>query len=145
LSLDTYRECGDHQKAIDIWKEETLPVYRDQLGDHPWTASILRYMASSYKALAVGTSESEYVELAVIYSRQALDLRVKLLGVHEDTARSHVDLSDLLVIKKEFKEALDELENALEIQRDVLGEQHKSTRDTLRKKMEILSKMETSK
>jgi len=72
-----------------------------------------------------------------MYSRQALELRIKLLGVHQDTARSHVDLSDLLVIKKEFKEALDELENALEIQRVVLGEQHKSTVDT-RKKMEIL-------
>ena len=131
--------CGDHRKAIDIWKEETLPVYKGELGDHPWTASILRYMAGSYKALADGTSEPGNVELAIMYSREALELRIKLLGVHQDTARSHVDLSDLLVMKKEFKEALTELEKALEIQKDVLGEQHESTMDTLAKRMKIFS------
>ena len=137
FSLDTYRECGDHPKAIDIWKEKTLPVYEDQLGEHPWTASILQYMADSYKALAIATSEPENVKLAIECSREALGLRIKLLGVHEDTARSHVDLSDLLVIKKAFKEALTELEKALEIQKDVLGEQHESTMDTLAKKIKI--------
>ena len=103
FSLDTYRECCDHKKAIDIWKKETFPIYKGELGDHPWTASILRYIAGSYKALAIGTSDPGNVELAVMYSRQALELRIKLLGVHQDTARSHVDLSDLLVTQKDFK------------------------------------------
>ena len=138
FSLATYRECSDHQRAIDIWKEETLRVYKEQLGDHPWTASVLQYMAGSYKALVDGTSGLGNVELAVRYCREALQLRIYLLGAHQDTARSHVDLSDLLVITKEFKEALDELEKALEIQRDVLGEKHGSTMNTLAKKMEIL-------
>ena len=131
LSLDAYRECGDHQKAIDIWKTETLPVFKGELGDHPWTASILRYIAGSYKALADGTSDPGSVDLAVMYSRKALELRIKLLGVHQDTARSHVDLSDLLVIM-----AKDELQKALEIQKDLLGEQHESTMETLAKKNE---------
>ena len=134
LSLDAYRECGDHQKAIDTWKTEALPVYRGELGDHPWTASILRYIAGSYKALA----EPGNVDLSVTYSREALELRIKLLGVHEDTARSHVDLSDLLVIM-----AKDELEKAHEIQKEVLGDQHESTKETLAKKMKILSTVES--
>ena len=141
LSLDTYRECGDHKKAIDIWKTETLQVYRAELGDHPWTASILQYIADSYKALADGTSKLDNVNLAIKYSREALGLRIKLLEVHEDTARSRIDLSDLLKIKKEFKEALDELDKALEIQKDVQGKQHKSTKDTVAKKMILESEM----
>ena len=54
--LDTYRACGDHRQAIHIWKTETTPVYKDELGDHPWTASILRYIASSYRCLAKSES-----------------------------------------------------------------------------------------
>jgi len=140
----TYREYGDHKKAIDIWSKETLPVYKGDLGDHPWTASTLRYMAGSYKALADGNSEPENVELALMYSRRALELQIKLLGVHQDTAHSHVDISELLVIKREFKEALDELEKALEIQREVLGEQHESTMNTGKKMMEIWSIVESN-
>ena len=144
LSLVTYREYGDHKKAIDIWRKETLPVYKGDLGDHPWTASTLRYMAGSYKALADGNSEPENVELALMYSRRALELQIKLLGVHQDTAHSHVDISEPLVIKKEFKEALDELEKALEIQREVLGEQHESTMNTRKKMVEIWSIVESN-
>ena len=140
LSSDTYREHGEHQKAIDIWEKKTLQVYEAELGDHPWTASILRYIAGSYKALADGTSELEKVNKATDYSKKALKLRIKLLGVHQDTARSHVDLSEVLAIKKEFKEALEELENALEIQKDVLGSDHESTKNT-QKKMELILAM----
>ena len=138
LSLDAYRECGEHQKAIEIWEKETLQVYEAEIGDHPWTASILRYIAGSYKALADGTSELEKVDKATAYSKKALELRIKLLGVHQDTARSHVDLSEVLEIKKEFKLALEELEKALEIQKDVLGNDHESTMNT-RAKMERIS------
>ncbi|KAJ7326138.1 hypothetical protein OS493_027989 [Desmophyllum pertusum] len=130
---NTYRLCGDHQTAIDIWLMNTLPVYKQELGDHPWTASILHYIGDSYKALAIGNSEHGYAEQAEMYFREALELRRRLLGVHQDTARSHVFLSDVLVIRGEFKSALEELEKALEIQKDVLGPQHKITSDTLDK------------
>ena len=95
-------------------------------------------MAGSYKALATGSSaDPGMIDQAEMFSRQALELRHELLGVHQDTARSHVDLCDVLVIKKDYKSALEELEKALTIQREVLGDQHKSTMDALAKKMEI--------
>ena len=102
---DSYRLFGDHQKAIDIWKENTLPVYKEQLGDHPWTASILFYIADSYKALAAGSSERGYIDQAEMYSREAHGLRKRLLGHHQDTARSCVQLSDVLVLQGQFDEA----------------------------------------
>ena len=138
---DSYRLCGDHQTAIEIWKTNTLPVYLEELSDHPWTASILHYIADSYKALAIESSEYEYAEQAEMYFRQALELRSRLLGFHQDTARSHVFLSDILVIQRNFQSALDELDKALEIQQELLGPQHKDTTDTLSKKSNLRAKM----
>ena len=34
------------------------------------------------------------------------------LGAHQDTARSHVDLRDILIMKTDYKSALEELEMA---------------------------------
>ena len=103
-----------------------MPIYRNQLGEHPWTATILHFIALSYKALA-----KTNVDGAVENSRNSLELRKKLLGFHQDTARSHVLLSDVLVeVQNDFKSALKELEQALEIQKEVLGENHSSTTDT---------------
>ena len=138
LVLDAHRASGDHEQAINIWKTETLPVYKDVLGDHPWTASILRYIAGSYRCLAQSESaNSGTADQAEMYSREALELRIKLLGEHQDTARSHVDLSDVLIIKKDFKSALEQLQKAIKIQEEVLGEEHKTTKETKKKLTEI--------
>ena len=138
LVLDAHRASGDHEQAINIWKTKTLPVYKDVLGDHPWTASILRYIASSYRCLAESESvDSGMADVAEMYSREALELRIKLLGEHQDTARSHVDLSDVLIIKKDFKSALEQLQKAIKIQEEVLGEEHKTTKETKKKLTEI--------
>ena len=138
LVLDAHRASGDHEQAINIWKTETLPVYKDVLGDHPWTASILRCIASSYRCLAESESvDSGMADVAEMYSREALELRIKLLGEHQDTARSHVDLSDVLIIKKDFKSALEQLQKAIKIQEEVLGEEHKTTKETKKKLTEI--------
>ena len=143
LVLDACRACGDHKQAIDTWKKETLPVYKDVLGDHPWTASILRYIASSYRCLAkFESADSGTADQAEMYSREALELRIKLLGENQDTARSHVDLSDILIIKKDFKSAMEQLEEAIKIQKVVLGEQHETTKETLKKLKEIQSMVE---
>ena len=141
ILLDSYRLCGDHQTAIEIWKTSTLPVYMDELGDHPWTATILHLIADSYKALAIESSEQGYAEQAEMYFRQALELRARLLGFHQDTARSRVFLSDVLVIQGNFQSALDELNKALKIQQELLGPQHKNTTDTLNKMTNLLAKM----
>ena len=137
---DSYRLFGDHQKAIDIWKENTLPVYKEQLGDHPWTASILFYIADSYKALAAGSSERGYIDQAEMYSREAHGLRERLLGHHQDTARSCVQVSDVLVLQGQFDEALEELNKAFEIQKDVLGPDHKITKNTMSKMSDVMDK-----
>ena len=131
--LDSYRLSGDHQKAIDIWKKNTLPVYIEQLGDHPWTASILSYIADSYKALAAGSSERGIIEKAEMYFREAQGLRKRLLGHHLDTARSCFQLSDVLVLQGKFNEALKELNKAFVIQKDILGPDHKLTENTVSK------------
>ena len=131
--LVSYRLSGGHQKAIDIWKKNTLPVYIEQLGDHPWTASILSYIADSYKALAAGSSERGIIEKAEMYFREAQGLRKRLLGHHLDTARSCFQLSDVLVLQGKFNEALKELNKAFVIQKDILGPDHKLTEDTMSK------------
>ena len=138
--LDSYQLCDDHQKAIDIWKENTLPVYKEQLGDHPWTASILSYIADSYKALAAGSSERGIIDQAEMYYREAQGLRERLLGHHQDTARSCVQLSDVLVLQGQFDEAWEELDKAFEIQKDILGPDHKITKDTVRKMSDVMEK-----
>ncbi|CAH3038737.1 unnamed protein product [Pocillopora meandrina] len=139
----SYRLCGDHQKAIAIWKENTLPVYEKQLGDHPWTASILSYIADSYKSLAAKGSERnerDYIDQAEKYLRKAQELRKRLLGHHQDTARSGVQLSDVLVLQGRFDEALKELDEALVIQNDILGPDHKITKDTVSKRSDVIDK-----
>ena len=138
--LDSYRLCGDHQKAIEIWKENTLPVYKEQLGNHPWTASILSCIADSYKALAAGSSERGIIDQTEMYYREAQGLRERLLGHHQDTARSCVQLSDVLVLQGQFDEAWEELDKAFEIQKDILGPDHKITKDTVRKMSDVMDK-----
>ena len=143
LVLDAHRVSEDHEQAIHIWQTETLPVYKDVLGDHPWRASVLRYIASSYKCLAESKSaDSGMADQAEMYSREALDLRINLLGEHHDTARSHVDLSDILIVKQDFKSALEQLEEAIEMQKKVLGEEHETTKKTLEQLKKVLSMVE---
>ncbi|XP_078372057.1 uncharacterized protein LOC144655634 isoform X2 [Oculina patagonica] len=138
---NVYQLCGDQQTAIELWKMNTLPVYKKELGDHPWTASIVHYIADSYKTLATENLEDGYAEQAEMYFREALELRQRLLGFHQDTARSHVSLSDVLVIRGEYPSALEQLERALEIQTDLLGPQHKITTDTQNKITEVLERL----
>ena len=117
-----------------------MPVYKQQLGDHPWTASILSYIADSYKALADGSSEPGYIKQAEIYFKEALEQRKKLLGDHQDTARSHVQLSDVFVLQGQFDEALEELNKAFVLQNDILGPDHKITRNTVSKQSDVMDK-----
>ena len=130
----------NREQAINIWKTETLPVYKDELGDHPWTASILRFIGSSYWRLVKSESaDSGIADQAEMYIREALELQIKLLGEHQDTARSHVDLSDILIVKKDFKSAMEQLEEAIKIQKDVLDEEHETTKKRLARLREIQS------
>lgn len=136
---DAYCMRGDHQKAIDAWEKTTLPIYQNQLGEHPWTATIQQFIALSYMALA-----KTKVDGAVKNSRDTLALRKKLLGFHQDTALSRILHSDALVeLQNDFESGLKELEQALEIQKEVLGENH-STKDTQAKMMRIASMQDSN-
>ena len=84
---------------------------------------------------------AQYAESAETCTRRALELRWKLLGVHQDTARSHTRLSEVLCIQGKFEMALKELEEALDIQNDVLGGNHEVTLSTIKKKGEVLDAM----
>ena len=139
--MDSYRHCGDYNTALQIWQTRTLPVYTEQLGnDHPWTASIIQHIASMYLELA-REDPAQYAALAETYTRQALELRRKLLGDHQDTARSHIRLSEILRRQGKLEMALKELEEALDIQKDVLGRNHEVTVNTMEKKREVLDAM----
>ena len=84
---------------------------------------------------------AKYAALAETYTRQALELRRKLLGDHQDTARSHIRLSEVLRRQGKLEMALKELEEALDIQNDVLGRNHEVTLNTMEKKREVLDAM----
>ena len=85
------------------------------------------------------SADSGIADQAEMYLREALELQIKLLGEHPGTARSHVDLSDILIVKKDFKSAMEQLEEAIKIQKDVLGEEHETTKKTLARLREIQS------
>ncbi|CAH3028813.1 unnamed protein product, partial [Porites evermanni] len=114
---DAHRASGDHEKAIKVWKTETLPVYKDEL-------------------------DSGIADEAEMYSKEALEMRFRLLGEHQDTARSYVDLSDILIFKQDFKSATEQLEEAIEIQKKVLGEEHETTKRTLEQLRKLQSMVE---
>ena len=84
---------------------------------------------------------AQYAEFAETCTRRALEVRWKLLGVHQDTARSHTWLSEVLCIQGKFEMALKELEEALDIQNDVLGGNHEVTLNTIKKKGQVLDAM----
>ena len=74
-----------------------------------------------------------------MYSREAHGLRERLLGHHQDTARSCVQLSDVLVLQGQFDAALEELNKAFVIQKDILGTDHKLTENTVSKMRALMS------
>ena len=98
--------------------------------------SLTRTSPLRLKAMSEITSTMQ----AERYFRKAQELRKRLLGHHQDTARSGVQLSDILVLQGRFDEALEELEEALVIQKDILGPDHKITKNTVSKRSDVMGK-----
>jgi len=84
----------DHRQALKVREKKTLPIYREWLGDHPFTATILNNLSNNYHALG------EF-DNAKRYSEDALKIRLELLKGHMDTAKS---LFDLAMVHKEMME-----------------------------------------
>ena len=109
---------GDHQNAIVTRERQTLPIYREQLGDHPFTATILNNLSNNYYAL-------RQYHKAKQYSEEALKMRLELLKDHPDTAKS---LFDLGMVHKEIgdlQRAKECLERTQAIQKRVQDDNRK--------------------
>lgn len=122
-----------------------MPLYERELGEHPWTASVLYFIATSYKILAKRESSGDYADKGKMKIMAALEMQEKLLGIHLDTARSHVCLGAILKIQGELKLALEELEKGLKIREDVLGPDHEKTIKTREFKARVQQLYEGSK
>ena len=106
---------GEHREAIVVRELQTLPIYREQLGNHPFTATILNNLSNNYYALG------EY-DIAKRYSEEALTMRLDLLKDHRDTAKSLFDLGMVHKEREEFRQARDCFEKSMEMQKKVLDD-----------------------
>ena len=103
----------DHCQAIKIREEKTLPIYKEKLGEHPFTATIYNNISNNFCALG------EF-DQAKPYSEHALNIRRKLLNDHMDTAKSLFDLGMLHKEKWDFQQAITYLEQSINMQERVL-------------------------
>lgn len=84
-----------HMAAIETRINFVLPDYESILGDHPFVATTLSWIGSSYQALR------DY-DNAIEFNKRALEIRERLLGHHQETARSLFDLGTSFTAKEEY-------------------------------------------
>jgi len=106
---------GNHREAIAVRERQTLPIYREQLGDHPFTATILNNLSNNYYALRQYDSAKQY-------SDKALKMRLELLKDHRDTAKSLFDLGMVHKERGELHKAKECLERSQTMQERVLDD-----------------------
>ena len=92
-----------------------MPIYRERLGDHPFTATILNNLSNNHRDLGEFEAAEEYAE-------QALDIRRKLLADHWDTTKSLFDLGVALKANGKFREARGFLEQCKTMQEKVVND-----------------------
>ena len=109
---------GNHHQAVKIRKEQVLPIYRERLGDHPFTATILNNLSNNFHAL-------KEFDNAQQYAGKALKIRLELLNNHMDTAKSLFDLGMVHKEKNEWGNAKDYLEQCKKMQETVLDDRIK--------------------
>ena len=108
---------GNHEQAIKVREERTLPIYKETLDKHPFMATILNSLSNNYYALG-------NYKAAERYSKKALQIRLKLLKDHRDTAKSLFDLAMVHKMKEEFGPAKDCLERCEAMQKKILDEEN---------------------
>ena len=86
----------NHELAIETRQHLVLPDYESILGDHPFVATTLCWIGNSYHAL-------DDFDNAIKFTKRALEIRERLLGDHQETARSLYDLGVALTSKKEYE------------------------------------------
>ncbi|XP_074633020.1 uncharacterized protein LOC141891883 [Acropora palmata] len=105
-----------HREAVNIRRNQVMPIYRERLGDHPFTATILNNMSNNHRDLGEFRAAEQY-------AKQALDIRRKLLADHRDTIKSLFDLGMALKANRKFKEARDFLEECKAMQEKVVNDE----------------------
>ena len=88
---------------MNIRENQVMSIYRERLGDHPFTATILNNMSNNHRDLGEFKAAEEY-------AKEALDIRRELLADHRDTVKSLFDLGMALKANGKFREAKDFLE-----------------------------------
>ena len=106
---------GNHEQAIKVREERTLPIYKETMDKHPFMATILNSLSNNYYALG-------NYKAAERYSKKALQILLKLLKDHRDTAKSFFDLAMVHKMKEEFGPAKDCLERCEAMQKKILDE-----------------------
>ena len=104
-----------HREAVNIRKNQVMPIYRERLGDHPFTATILNNLSNNHRDLGEFKAAEEYAE-------KALRIRRELLADHRDTIKSLFDLGMALKANKRFREAKDLLEQFKTMQEKVVND-----------------------
>ena len=100
---------------MNIRENQVMPIYRERLGDHPFTATILNNLSNNHRDL------KEFVA-AEQYAREALRIRRELLADHRDTTKSLFDLGVALKANKKCGEAKDLLEQCNTMQEKVVND-----------------------
>ena len=104
-----------HREAVNIRRNQVMPIYRERLGDHPFTATILNNLSNNHRDL-------REFELAEEYAEQALRIRRELLADHSDTTKSLFDLGVALKANTKLREAKDLLEQCKTMQEKVVND-----------------------
>ena len=86
----------NHMMAIQTKLLHVLPVYEGNLSEHPFTATTLSWIGNSYYALG------DY-DNAIKYNSRSISIRRKLLGQHQETAKSLYDLGVAYSAKQDYE------------------------------------------
>ncbi|KAJ7388574.1 hypothetical protein OS493_036802 [Desmophyllum pertusum] len=101
---------GKYRAAVNIWQNICLVRYRELLGTHPFTASLLHYIGDAYQKL-------DDPRRAVAFKKESLAMRKFLLGDdHLDTARAYYGVGCALGALGSTEDALENLNRAREVQ-----------------------------
>ena len=106
------------REAVKFRTRETLPIYREKLGDHPFTATILNNLSKNYRALG-------QFEDAKKCSEEALKIRWNFLREHMETALSLFEVAMAFKETDELQAAKTNFEQCLAMQEKVLDTKHK--------------------
>ena len=105
------------EKAIECRADRTLSIYREKLGNHPFTATILNNLSENYRAL-------KKFDDALKCAFEALKIRRGFLGEHMETALSLFEVALVLKETGKLEGAKWYLEKCLVIQKKVLDEKN---------------------